>query len=481
VKEAVFLTLVFVGVPLVTLLLRVLPMGHRLGLAGLVASTAFIVDVNLFKDLAYRGMTRALTIATTDVMLWGCLFFLLLMKGRRGDALFAPREPERYSPIVWWPALSTAFFAFILLNTLALIGADELLLGFFDVLKLMTGALMFWVAANLVVDDPAADALPRFLAIFVGIEVVFAAKGFLQGMYFIQGTFEHKNLFAFSMNAVLPFLLARALLRPNGRLLYLALYGAGAVCVVLSRSRTGWMTLLLGAVIVITLALLAAARFGRSADVKRIGVIVAGMGVVGLIALAKLADGILARWSENEVASSEFRAVHLKVALDIIAHNPFGVGPDNYVAEIHKPIGDAVDDIDKIAIHNIYLLIAAEGGILALVAFLALQLSFGVIAVRLYRKARTMRGLYVAAGGIAALTGAMLHGLMESHGFLDRHSYLIWCLLLGLVVGVGQREGIRRVSLIRWLLVRRDQRLGLRRPAARTRLRPKPAVDVGLR
>jgi len=475
VKETVFLALVGVGIPLVTLLLRVLPMGHRLGLAGLVMSASYVVDVNLFKDLSYRGMTRALTIATTDVMIWGCLFFLVSMKGRRGASLFAPREPGPVSPVVWWPPLTAAFATFIALNALALVGADELLLGVFDVLKLVAGAVMFWVAANLIVDDRIADAVPRFLAIFVLVEVVFAAKGFLTGHYFIQGTFEHKNLFAFAMNAVLPFLLARALLRPNGRLFYLALYGAGAVMVVLSRSRTGWMTLLLGAGIVIALAFLAAARFGKRTDVKRIGVLVASLAVVALIAFAKMADGIIARWGENEEASSDFRGVHMRVALDIIADNPFGVGPDNYVAEIHKPIGDVVDDVDKIAIHNTYLLIAAEGGILALVAFLALLLSFGVIVVRLYRKARTMRGLYVAAGGIAALTGSMVHGLMESHGFFDRHSLLVWCLLLGVVVGVAQREGVQRVSLVRWLVARRDQRLGLRRRPARAPLRASAA------
>lgn len=460
-KEIVFLVGLVVGVPLIAVLLRVLPMGHRLGLAGLVAALTYIIDVNFDADMAYRGITRGLTVSSADMVAWGLTLFLLFQQRRRGSALFAPRSPGAVSPIVWLPALSTAFVAFIALNVVALLGAEKVAFGVYDILKLLSGLAVFWVAANLVVDDGIADAVPRFLAIFVVVEVVFAAKGFLEGAYWLQGTFAHKNSFAFAMNAVLPFLLARALLRPHRRILFLALYGAGAVAVILSRSRTGWMTLLLGAGIVVTLAFVAAARWGRREDIHRIGVLVAGMSVMALVAAAKLADGILARWTEDAVASSDFRHVHMDVALDIISQNPFGVGPDNYVAELEKPIGARIDEIDRIVIHNAYLLIAAESGVLGLVAFLVVLGSFGVISVRLYRKARTMRGLYVSAGAIAALVGAMIHGLMESHGFLERHNYLIWCLLVGLVAGVGQREGIDRVSLVRWLLVRRDRRLRL--------------------
>lgn len=480
-KEAVFLIGLVVGVPLIAVLLRVLPMGHRLGLAGLVASVTYIVDVNFDADMAYRGVTRGLTVSSADLYAWGLGLFLLLQLRRRGSAAFAPRLPGPVSPIVWWPALSTAYLAFITINVLALLGADRVVFGLYDVMKLVSGLIVFWVAANVVVDDRMADAVPRFLAIFVAVEVLFALKGFLGGQYWLQGTFPHKNSFAFAMNAVLPFLLARALLRPRHRLLFLAIYGAGAVAVILSRSRTGWMTLMLGAGVVVTLSMIAAARFGRREDVRRIGVLVGGMAMIALVVLAKLADGIIARWDESAEASSDFRHVHVDVALDIISDNPFGVGANNYVAELQKPVGDPIPEIDKIVIHNAYLLIAAEAGVVGLVAFLVLLASFGVIAVRLYRKARTMRGLYVAAGAIAALLGSALHGMMESHGFLERHNYLVWCLLVGVVVAVGQREGIDRVSLVRWLLRRRDRRLGLQpRPVPPRALpsRPGPPPSV---
>lgn len=459
-KEAVFIVAAALGPPLIAILLRYLPMGHRLGLAALVASVTVVFDVNFFPEMAYRGMSRALNLSSVDILCWGLLLFLFWQRRVRGVRLLAPQNPGPVSPIVLSPALSAAFAAFVSLNIISLLGADVLHYGLFDLFKLVSGYLLFWLTVNLIVDDPVAEAVPRFLAIFVGIEVLYAMRDFATGVYWVAGTFPHKNSFAFAMNVVLPFLLARGLLRPKDRLFYLGLYALGTMAVVVSRSRTAWMTMLLSAAIVIALSFLAAARHGSRRDVRRIFVVIAGLALMAMAFGAKMADGIIARWGESAEASSHFRDVQEEVAIEMITTNPLGVGANQYVKELQKPVGDPLDEIDKIVVHNTYLLIAAEVGWLGLAAFVTLLLSFGVVALRMYRQARSLRGVYVATGALAALITSMIHGTMESHVFLERQNFSVWCLMMGVVVGVGQREGIDRVSLIRWLVRRRILRGG---------------------
>ncbi len=431
--------------------LGLLPMGHRLGLALLLAGMTFVVDINLAADLNYRGMSRSIDIGTIDMIALGLLIYLLWQRRNRGVVTTAPRLPPPVSPIVRAPALSFAFLFFLLMNLLSLIGAPDLRMGLFDIVKLLRGMLVFWVAVGLVRDDDMAAALPAFLGIFVGIEALVAARQFLGGAWWVAATFGHKNEFAFVMNLFLPFLFARVLLRPRYRLVFLSLFLAGVLCVVVSRSRTAWFTMGVAMALTVLLAGLATIRRGRLRDLQKIGVI-----LLILVALAvpiglKLADGIISRWTESLDATLDFRATNNEIALELASTHPLGVGTNNYVRMLKTPVARKLPEIDHTVAHNAYLLVAAETGWIGLFSFLLLWLSYAALAFRLYRHSRSLQGVYVGVGALAGIAAALIHGTTEAGPMLRAHTFFIICALMGFVVAVAQREGFGRVSPLQWL------------------------------
>lgn len=440
-----------------------LPAGRRLAVAGLVLSLTVIVDVNLVSDLNYRGMSNALDLGTIDILGFGLLVFVLLDRRRRGYRLLPQNRPPTPSPVVIAPTLTLVFSIFLAFNAVSLVGADSVVYGMLDFAKLLRGFALFWIAANILVDDGMAGALPLFMSLFVAVEVLAAAKDYMGGVYWVNATFAHKNAFAFAMNTMLPFLLARALVRPRRRVWFLALFTAGAVAVILSRSRTAWLTMAIGTAIVVVMCLLAAARHGTRRDLARMVALLFAMFALALPLGVKLADGIIGRWDESAVASAEFRSVNNGVALEMANAHPLGVGTNNYVENLSTPVGDPLPEVDRTVAHNVYLYLAAEIGWVGLSSYLAILLAFGILAARMYRHANSLRAIYVSAGAMAALISSTLHSTMESGTMLRRHTYFVWCIVMGLVVSVAQREGPRRLSLIAWLVRIRDRRFGLDR------------------
>ena len=461
-KHGVFFGALLVGPWLVAALLRYLPMNHRIALAGLLAMSTYVVDINLMFDMDYRGMSRSLDISTIDIYALGLLLFLWWQRRKRGSAWVAPTRVGPVTPVIWSPALTWAFALFLAMNVVSLLGAASLRYGLFDMVKLVRGFVLFWIAANLVRDDGMAESLPSFLGIFATIEILAAAKDYVDGFYWVAATVAHKNEFAFAMNVILPFLLARALIRPQRRLLFAGLFAAGAVCVVISRSRTAWMTMALAVFLVTVLCLIAAARHGTRQDIRRMGVVVLSLGALALPVGGKLADGIIGRWDESAVASMDFRVTNNEIALEMARKYPFGVGTNNYVVMLGTSMGERLPELDRTVAHNVYFYVAAELGWVGLAVFLLLLGSYGFVALRLYLRATTLRSLYVSVGALAGFFGAMVHSSMESGGLLRSHTYFIWCLVMGLVVGVAHREGHARVSPVRWLIGRRNRRFATR-------------------
>ena len=465
-NEILFIAAAIALPPLVALVLSYLPKAHALGVALLMLSLTFVEDINFFAELSYRGITRSMDFTSTDLVVWGLLLFLLVERRRRGGAWMSPARVGPVSPVVWYPSLTTAFVLYLAINAISLMGAGSAKFAAFDMVKIARGFLLFWVAANMIRDDETAKALPACFAAFVLVETGVVVWDHYTGIWQARATFEHKNLFAFSMNMVLPFLFARALIQKRRSLPYLALFLGGAVAVILSRSRTAWGTMVLAGGIVVALSFLATWKRRADGRISRMVVILGAMLVAAIPLGAKLADGVIERWGDSAEASMDFRAINNRIALELASENLLGVGPNNYVKKLDDRIAEDLNPVDRIVAHNAYLLVAAELGWVGLAVFVAMLLSFAHLAWRTYRKSQSLAGLYVSVGAFAAIVASMVHGLMESHGFFDRHSYFVWCLMMGVTIGAAQREGVARLSFIRWLLRRRNQRLQLRMRSA---------------
>jgi hypothetical protein len=459
-KVAVFLTALGLASLALPLVLLVLPFARRLALLLLVLSAVYIIDVNVLFDPGYRGMSRAFDVGTTDGLIVGLLLFHALSARRFGSSFLAPGGHPEVTPVVWLPPGLLPLLVFIAWCALTVLQSSEPLYGAMDLFKLLRGAALFWAAANVVRDDRLGAALPAFLLVYVGVEVLVCSWQFAKGMWWIPGTFTHKNSFALSTNMILPTILAVGLLGPRKKMaLYLLAYAAGAACIILSRSRMGWFTMALSAAAVVAISLFWALRWRDRAQLRAQLVALGGAALFAMPILLQMADGIVTRMGEDREASLEFRDKNNFIALTFASWRLMGVGLNNYVAELRNPIGAILPDIDKTVAHHLYLLVAAETGWVGLGFFALALLSVLAIAMYTVLAGRKRWARVVSFGLLVGLCSAYLHSFLESD-LLRRETYFIFCMLAGMLSGIHQREGLQGFWGMYWGL-----RRSLRKPA----------------
>jgi O-antigen ligase len=169
---------------------------------------------------------------------------------------------------------------------------------------------------------------------------------------------------------------------------------------------------------------------------------VAGLGVLVLIASSPLLySAIERRDAETRAQSSEERVKMESAARMIMADYPLGVGSNNYVMVANLGGYSARAGVPWSAdnraapVHNAYYLIAAEMGVVGLIAFLAVLGSIFTLAVTTFRRSPP------------SFTSDYVLGTVIAIGLVATHSYVEWVLMLfpvhmlialtaGLIVGV---------------------------------------------
>ena len=414
---------------------------RRIAVALLILGSSYVIDVNLFMHPTYRGMSRSFDIGTTDLLMVAIVAFIFGQIRQRGLVVRAGRRPGPLTPIVLIPPGTLLLVTFIGVCAISLVGAREPLLGLMDLSKLTRGLVVFWVSANLVADDRMARNLPLYMLLFVGVEMTTAVYQHLSGVWWVHGTFDHKNSFAMSMNLFLPTFLADGL-RARGRRTGIVLaYGLGALGLVISRSRFGWFTMALSAGFVLV------ACFGvtlwqrdRRGLVRQL-IVIAALAALAVPVAAKSLDSIINRFDEDAEASMDFRHRNNEIATTLAAERPLGVGLNNYVRELDEPIGRLLAPMDRTVAHHLYLYVAAETGYPGLVALVLMLVGFLAMALRLIVRAVKPWSKTFGIGVGAAILAASIHSFGESD-LIRRETYFIFCMILGFLAAVTQREGL---------------------------------------
>ena len=433
------------GPLVIFLVLSRLPAARRLSLAALILLVTVLIDFNLGYVPEYRGMSRGFDIGLLDIATLGVFLYLVSQARRLGFSWRPPRAPGRVSPVVGIPHGLPTFLVFVAIAALSLLEARNLTFGLMDLSKLLRGVFLFWVVVNLIRDDDIAERLPYFLALFVGLECLLVASQHVRGIYMPSGTFEHKNSMAMALNLVLPTILIYALSGRRRMLLMLLLYGGGALAVILSRSRTGWFTLLGGGMLIVAVSFARAFALKSRRRMRSQLTVLAIMAALAVPVLAKSADGIIERYNEDSESSMDFRHKNNEIAETLAGRNVFGVGLNNYVAELDQPVGKLLAPIDKTVAHHLYLLVAAETGWVGLSTLVLALVVFWIVGLRTALSGRTSHSRDVTLGLLTGLLTCHLHSFLESD-MLRTHTFFIVCILLGMLVGLHQREGLGGVS-----------------------------------
>jgi len=310
-------------------------------------------------------------------------------------------------------------------------------------LRLLLGGLMLAIGATSLV------ALAEYASGQVGTSSVLSILGEGKAktvagtdVMRVSGLMGSSNGLATVLVQTLPLILAFFLSPLSGyrKSLLVGGLGVGVVALILTYSRGGWMVF--GLVLIIMLPMMATRRFGASQSgwVRKVAFLI----FLLVLLAAPLYGHVYTRLTEDDRGSAYSRVPMMKVALRMIEDNPlFGVGLGNYenVMSRYDEAPERIHQNFPWPVHNIYLNITAEIGLLGGVCFLlacVLALWQGVQAMR--TSDPFLRA--AAIGLVAGLVGFLLVGMKEL-GPLGSGVYRWFWLAVGLLVAtrrLAERE-----------------------------------------
>lgn len=293
-----------------------------------------------------------------------------------------------------WTVMDTCIIGFLVVSCFSLLNATELPLSFFELLRYVKYIALYWVLRTLIRNDDLSlygglaifmlaipmHALVALLQYFFGF-ILPIPVGWNDGsdVYVINlirvsrvtGLVGHCNTFAGFL--LYPWIIGVTFLfikiKTGIRLLVIPFLGCTVVAMILTFSRAGWLSFALAG-LVISAAALWTRRFTPAHG------IFAGASAA-ITAFALVASGVLRvimiRLIEDNGEAVESRWQLMEDAVYMIRHHPIvGVGLNNFHERLNEfDVAGVINIIDQ-PVHNIFLLIGAETGILSLILFLAL-------------------------------------------------------------------------------------------------------------
>ena len=257
------------------------------------------------------------------------------------------------------------------------------------------------------------------------------------------GTMGHANALAHFFELTLPLALAIILIKSTPRLskLALAAFSAGLVGLYLTLSRGGWIGAICGLLIIFL-----GNHQWHVKQYRRRLIIYTLLAISGIIVLGSILwPSIVQRITEFNSISWLFRFRTFQVALEIIGDSPWlGVGANNYL-QVSVPYSqDVLIAWPNAIVHNAYLLILAETGILGFSAFLWFLWNVWHQARNIIRTKKTFEasiGLGIWAGILALL----IHSLV---GWLFRYDpvYTLFWFNVGLLISLNNLRSSDQTS-----------------------------------
>ena len=429
----VALALIIVAMPLFALWLRGNPK-QAPWLWGCLTFLPFVIgpwnlDVNPYATPFWSGYVKGWEVSVLDSVA------LAVILGTRGR----------------WPkvVLLLPFLAYLLAVIISVLQAKFPNYAIAYVIQLLRVGLVFLAIARVASAERGERALLTGLVVGLTVQAGYALWYWAGGALQTGGSLGHQNLLGFvSHMVVFP---AFALLL-SGRWKKLAFVGllAGAIAVTLTASRA--TIALAGLGIILTLLISVALRFNG----RKVAVGVFGL-VLMIVSLPIAFSNLDRRFAVQKSDMSFFepddqRLAFNRAALDMIAREPFGVGPNHYVFIANTEGYSKRAGVDwstgnrSANVHNAYLLITAESGYFGAFTFVVLLLAAIQYAFLTAIKYRRNANSDVLIGLGVAILILSIHSFVESVAVLSPSQYLL-AATLGLISGVRSRLEAERAKV----------------------------------
>jgi putative inorganic carbon (HCO3(-)) transporter len=401
----------------------------------------------LLTRTAADGHTTDLTVQLIDILVLALLICRL--------ARLASRRAEfRLYPLTTVPAL-----AWLVVSGISLVNARDAGLAAIQFGRMGGFFLLYLVVANAIEDEADVKSLLWALLLGASLEGLLgsyqAVSGHALGVSFLgersetlqfsvgqiasnraYGTLGDGNGYAMYLAATMPFALALiftevpAVHRVFGGLVLCV----GTLGLVFSLSRGGWLGFTVACIVVL------AFTFHR----RRHNIHVSGVlgGVILLLVISLILSQrnlILSRITSNDGGAAYSRVPMAQGALAMIQDHPImGVGLSNYL--FYMPKYDWTTFVRNgrpIVVHNIFLLVAAETGLVGLGCFVWLMMTLVVQARRLTRRARSDLVWMVGVGVLAGYGALIGHGMVEYAMLANVPLFRVFWLIGAMATGVG--------------------------------------------
>lgn len=390
------------------------PRGILLFLAAF--TTPFFFVKRLSEREVYVSQANEISIGLTDVI--GIALLLLFV-----SELARRKTQIRFYAVVTAPAI-----IWLVLSAPSLLVARDEQLAVFQLINMLKMILLYWIIANSVRDKPdlifVIKGLLFSLLFQAAVGVYQGATGHAAGFGVlgeeaivpqqdvrgvainrVQGTFFHPNSYAMYLVTVLPFGMIFLLAKVKSSLKALAAAGLslGIIALIYSLSRSGWISFLA----ITGLVLVLVARRKRLS--LRTTVLMGGLACMILAALVFFgSDMVLDRITADDHGAALSRILQARTAMDIIKSHPLlGIGLNNYTLTSLLVLGE------EPVVHNAYLLVTAETGLLGLLGFLGLLAGLLFQSWRIVRRAPDDLSWAAGVGIFCAFGAIALHSMTD--------------------------------------------------------------------
>jgi len=419
---------------------------RRFLMAAIVFTIPLSIDVNLHHSFENQAGAATLGIALRDVFVLLLLFWWLV------ELASSEERPFRFFSRTTVPAI--AYFEACLLT---LLWAPRMDLAMLELVQMFKVLILYFVVANQIRDKRDLRLIAWVLIASVCFESAIAvvqmvtgkslALGFLGEMQIKSrdmeklmragGTLGHPNRLAMYLELLLPLCLGffwSETIKRN-RILVIGIFGLGLAALIMTGSRGAWVGVLFSLVVFFYML-----HRNRQVNIRS----VIGPAFLALLILGSLAFGfsdyIERRVSGEDYGSAVSRIPMFQIALSVIEAHPLGgVGINNYTIKMREYndtiLGRRFKTFAR-PVHNMYLLIAGETGVLGLTMFL--WLLFGLTSSILAAvKVGDLQISILATSLFTGLIAFLIHGLVDKH---PPGGYPLFYCLMAIAAAIYQKS-----------------------------------------
>lgn len=409
-----------------------------LTVAGIVP---FYIGNDFFYRPQYLGEMHSVGFYAIDALVIGLLILLLA------------RVATRQSKIRLFPRTTIPAIAWLTISALSVVNAKDVEIAAIQLIAMGRLFLIYLVVANSLEDEADVKWLTSgfllgilcqgLIGSYQGITgnpigLSFVGEPTVLFHYRAQGTIGHPNGYAMYLSATISFALILQFTRV--RQLYKILAGivlcVGGMGLIFSLSRGGWISVGVAFLLVLALAV------HRKRLQVQTSVIISGATFLILLALILVQGNlIMSRLMTDDQGSAISRIAMASRAFSIIQDHPLsGVGLNNYSQSMVQYDEGSSGNGNRFIVHNSFLLIFAETGILGLVAFGWFLMSLLIQTSRVLTRAPNDLMWLAGLGTLSAFIALIVHNTVDYGLVASTQIFTLFWLLAAVVASLSQER-----------------------------------------